>query len=159
MKGHPEAGLKIARRVLGELKCSKEFTENVTGLVMLHDTFLKPDRYTVHKFMSEHPIPFLRKLAVLQRADILAHSEYGQNRMERLSALEKIASSLVNEGAVFSVKDLAIGGEVLISEGLAEGPAIGQILSEVFDAYMHGEVANARGSMLSYVREHILTNS
>ena len=90
MKGHPEVSRRIASRVLGELKCPKEFTENVTGLVLLHDTFLKPDRYIVHRFMSEYPLSLLSKLTVLQRADILAHSEYGQNRMERLDALEKI---------------------------------------------------------------------
>jgi len=157
MKGHPEASRKIAERVLGELKCSRSFTENVTGLVLLHDTFLKPGKYNVHKFMSEHPIPFLKKLTVLQRADILAHSEYGQNRMERLEALEKIAGELVAEGAVFSIKDLAIGGEDIIAAGLAEGPKIGVVLAEVFEAYMRGDVANTGDALLSYIREHILT--
>lgn len=159
MKGHPEASMRIAVRVLGELKCSKEFTENVTGLVQLHDTFFKPDRYIVHRFMSEHPLSFLRKLAVLQRADILAHSEYGQNRLERLDALEAIAAELVREGAAFSIKDLAVKGSDLIEEGVPEGPEVGTVLSEVFDAYMRGEVANDAGSMLSYIREHILTVS
>ncbi|MCR5615405.1 MAG: HD domain-containing protein [Saccharofermentans sp.] len=159
MKGHPEASLKIAQRVLSELKCSKEFTENVTGLVLLHDTFLKPDRYTVHKFMTEHPVPFLRKLALLQRADILAHSEYGQNRMERLNALEDIEGKLLSEGAALSIRELAIGGEDIISAGFAEGPEIGRILAEVFDVYLRGNVANTREALLSYVREHILTNS
>ncbi|MBR5358420.1 MAG: HD domain-containing protein [Clostridiales bacterium] len=159
MKGHPEVSMRIAVRVLGELKCSKEFTENVTGLVQLHDTFFKPDRYIVHRFMSEHPLSFLRKLAVLQRADILAHSEYGQNRLERLDALEAIAAALVREGAAFSIKDLAVKGSDLIEEGVPEGPEVGKVLSEVFDAYMRGEVANDAGSMLSYIREHILTVS
>ena len=157
MKGHPEVSRRIASRVLGELKCSKEFTENVTGLVLLHDTFLKPDRYIVHRFMSEHPLSFLRKLAVLQRADILAHSEYGQNRLERLDALETIAAELVKEGAVFSVKDLAVTGTDLIEEGVPEGPEVGGVLAEIFDAYMRGEVGNNAGELRTYVREHILT--
>lgn len=159
MKGHTEAGKRIAQRVLGELKCSKDFTADVTDLVLLHDTFLKPDRYTVHRFMSEHTLPFLRKLAVLQRADILAHSPVGQNRLERLDALESIAKELVREGAVFSIKDLAIGGEDLIGAGLAEGPKIGEMLSDVFDAYMHGNVANERDALMTYVRTRFFTNS
>ena len=157
MKGHPEVSRRIASRVLSELKCPKEFTENVTGLVLLHDTFFEPDRYVVHRFMSEHPLSFLRKLAVLQRADILAHSEYGQNRLERLDALETIAADLVREGAVFSIKDLAVKGSDLIDEGVPEGPEIGRVLSEVFDAYMRGEVGNNAGELRTYVREHILT--
>ena len=99
----------------------------------------------------------LRKLAVLQRADILAHSEYGQNRLERLDALESIAADLVREGAVFSIKDLAVKGSDLIDEGVPEGPEIGKVLTEVFDAYMRGEVGNDAGELRTYVREHILT--
>ncbi len=157
MKGHPEVSRRIASRVLGELKCPREFTENVTGLVLLHDTFLKPDRYIVHRFMSEYPLSLLSKLAALQRADILAHSEYGQNRMERLDALEKIEAELIREGKVFSIKELEIKGSDLIAEGVPEGPEVGRVLSEVFDAYMRGEVGNNAEELRTYVREHILT--
>ena len=158
MKGHPEISRRIAVRVLKELKCSREFTDNVTELVMLHDTFIQPDRYCVHKFLSEHPHPLLKKLVVLQRADILAHSKRGQDRLGRLEALVKIAGELVSEGAVFSVKDLAVSGADLIAAGVPEGPEVGHVLSEVFDAYMRGKAVNTRESLLSYVSEHILTN-
>ena len=140
MKGHPEVSRRIASRVLGELKCPREFTENVTGLVLLHD-----------------PLSLLSKLAALQRADILAHSEYGQNRMERLDALEKIEAELIREGKVFSIKELEIKGSDLIAEGVPEGPEVGRVLSEVFDAYMRGEVGNNAEELRTYVREHILT--
>ena len=77
--------------------------------------------------------------------------------MERLDALEKIEAELISEGKVFSIRELEIKGSDLIAEGVPEGPEVGRVLAEIFDAYMRGEVGNNAEELRTYIREHILT--
>ena len=153
MKGHPKVSEEIALRVLNELKCPKQFITNVSLLVRLHDTYIYPDRIQVHKFMSMYPEEILNKLKVLQRADILAHSPLGQNRIRRLEELNVISEELKASGAVFSIKDLAIDGRDIISLGVKEGPVIGEILEEIFNRYIEGKCVNTKDSLTNEAKK------
>ena len=148
MKGHPRVSEEIALRVLNELKYPKQFINNVSLLVRLHDTYIKPDRVQVHKFMSMYPDEIQNKLKVLQRADILAHSPLGLNRINRLEELNAISEELKSSGAVFSIKDLEIDGNDIISLGVDKGPRVGEILSELFDLYLEEKCPNSKSNLL-----------
>lgn len=159
MKGHPHVSRDIAERVLNELKYPKQYITNVCLLVTLHDSYMEPDRVEVHRFMSSYPEDILNKLKYLQRADILAHSPVGRNRIRRLEELNKISEELKSSGAVFDVKDLAINGKDIISLGVKEGPEVGLILSSVFDSYIEGKCLNNRDSLMEEAGRIIRTKS
>lgn len=159
MKGHPRVSEEITLRVLNELKCPKQYITDVCLLVRLHDTYIKPDRIQVHKFMSMYPDEILNKLKVLQRADILAHSPLGQNRINRLEELNVISEELKASGAVFNVKDLEIDGRDIISLGVKEGPVIGEILEELFGHYVEGKCVNTKESLTNEAKKLILQRS
>ena len=159
MKGHPRVSEEITMRVLNELKCPKQYITDVCLLVRLHDTYIKPDRIQVHKFMSMYPDEILNKLKVLQRADILAHSPLGQNRINRLEELNVISEELKASGAVFDVKDLEIDGRDIISLGVKEGPVIGEILEELFGHYVEGKCVNTKESLTNEAKKLILQRS
>ena len=159
MKGHPRVSEEITLRVLNELKCPKQYITDVCLLVRLHDTYIKPDRIQVHKFMSMYPDEILNKLKVLQRADILAHSPLGQNRINRLEELNVISEELKASGAVFDVKDLEIDGRDIISLGVKEGPVIGEILEELFGHYVEGKCVNTKESLTNEAKKLILQRS
>ena len=159
MKGHPLVSAVIAERVLNELKYPKQFIADVCQLVKLHDTYKKPDRVEVHRFMSEYPEQILNKLVVLQRADILAHSPLGQNRIKRLEELMKIGEELKLSGAVFDVKDLEIDGRDIIALGVKEGPEVGEILTKVFEHYLEEKCPNSKGFLINEARNIISTKS
>ena len=149
MKGHPIVSEQIALRVLTELKFPKQFTSNVCLLVRLHDSYMKPEKIRVHKFMCRYPMEILEKLKVLQRADILAHSPLGRNRLTRLEELNKISEELKASGAIFDIKDLAIDGEDIIALGVKEGPVVGEILKQVFERYLDGRCLNSKKSLIN----------
>lgn len=148
MKGHPKISGEITEKRLSELKFPKQFIGHVFVLVNYHDTFVKTDRISVHRFMSKYPGELLEKLQILQRADILAHSPCGQMRIEHLEALISIVDELKASGAVFSVKDLAIDGRDIIGLGVKEGPDVGKILDVVFDHYIEEKCDNSKDSLL-----------
>ena len=148
MKGHPRVSEQITLRVLNELKFPKQFVTNVSLLVRLHDTYIKPERIQVHKFMSMYPDEILNKLKVLQRADILAHSPLGLNRLNRLEELNAISEELKSSGAVFNIKDMEIDGNDVISLGAQKGPQVGEILAEIFDMYLEEKCPNSKEKLL-----------
>ena len=155
MKGHPRVSEEISLRVLNELKFPKQYINNVSLLVRLHDTYIKPDRIQVHKFMSMYPDEILDKLKVLQRADILAHSPLGRNRISRLEELNKISEELKSSGAVFNIKDLEIDGNDIISLGADKGPQVGEILSELFDLYLEEKCPNSKAFLTAEAQKLI----
>lgn len=159
MKGHPLVSTMITERVLNELRFSKQFVYDVCLLVKLHDTYIKADRIEVHKFLCEYPEEILNKLKVLQRADILAHSPIGQNRIKRLEELNRITEDLKASGAVFDIRDLDINGNDIMSLGVEPGPVVGQILSKVFNNYIEEKCRNSKASLMDEARRIISTKS
>ena len=149
MKGHPVKGSVIANDVLTRLHCPHEFTREVTELVLLHDTFTSTDRVSVHKFLCGHSEEFYVKLAALQRADILAHSELGRKRISRLEKLVAVSKELRAEGCAFDVKELAIGGGDVIELGVPEGPEVGKVMGELFERHIEDKVINKREELLA----------
>ena len=159
MKGHPRVSTKIAERVLNELKYPKQFIRDVCLLVNLHDTYVKTDRIEVHKFMSSYPSEILTKLQILQRADILAHSELGLMRLGHLEDLIRIGEELRSSGAVFDIKDLEIDGSDLILLGVRQGPLVGEVLSEVFEHYLEEKCSNSKASLIADAQKVISTKT
>ena len=159
MKGHPQVSMVIAERVLNDLKCSRQFINNVCLLVKLHDTYLKPDRIRVHKFMCQYPADILNKLKILQRADILAHSPLGLGRINRLEELNAISENLIASGAIFDIKDLEIDGKDIIALGVREGPEVGAVLSQVFCSYLEEKCPNSKESLIAEAKRLLSTKS
>ena len=155
MKGHPEAGRRIAERLLTELKYPKKFTDEVCRLVEYHDAYTPPETPAVHKLLCKVGPELYEKLKVLQRADIMAHSELGKKRLEKLEYMTRIAEELKMSGAVYAVKDLKITGDDLISLGCPKGPEIGEILDALFGKYIAGEMTNNRDLLIKSAKEMI----
>jgi tRNA nucleotidyltransferase (CCA-adding enzyme) len=155
MKGHPEAGRRIAERLLTGLKYPKKFTDEVCRLVAFHDIYTPPEVPAVHKVLCQVGPGLYEKLKVLQRADIMAHSELGKKRLEKLEYMTKIAEELNLSGAVYAAKDLEITGDDLISMGCPKGPEVGEILDALFEKYIAGEITNNRDLLIKSAKEMI----
>lgn len=151
MKMHAEAGAAIFERVARELKFSKSDTRDINELILYHDTFVQPNRASVHKFMTEHSPEILDKLEILQRADIMAHSERGMHRLEKLEAWTSIRSLLISENAVISHDALAINGSDLIAAGFLPGKQMGELLDNAFDMVINERIPNEREPLLAYI--------
>ncbi|MBP5261074.1 MAG: HD domain-containing protein, partial [Clostridiales bacterium] len=155
MKGHPAQSAVIADRVLSELHYSTNIRNEVVRLVRYHNYFIPVQNYSVHRFMCNCGPGFVRRLFILQRADIMAHSPTGQKSVWRIAGMEEVSDGLLAKGVVYSVTDLKISGADLIEMGVEPGPGLGRILDDVFDAYLWGEVPNDHTELLEYVHRVI----
>lgn len=155
MKGHPEAGRRIALRALTELRYPQAFVREVCSLIEFHDVYTPYDRSAVHRFLCECGPELYEKLKILQKADIMAHSELGRKRIARLEYMSETSDDLKRSGAVFAVKDLEISGSDIIALGCPEGPEVGKILNMLFERYLAGEISNKREILMESVKETI----
>ena len=155
MKGHPKYSASIALGIADKLKFSNDLKDRVGHLVRLHDTFVKPDKKSVHRFMCRYPADLLDQLEILQRADIIAHSPKGRERMDTLKEISKIRKELTEEDVPLSVKDLAINGNDLIRLGVAPGPHMGEILDDLLKKVIAGEIKNNCEELVTIVRESL----
>ena len=155
MKGHPEAGRRIAERVLTELRYPQQFTRDVCALVALHDVYTPKEKSAVHKLLCICGPKLYKKLAILQGADILAHAKPGLARLDKLEYMKELADDLIKSGAVYAVKDLAISGDDVIALGCPKGPEVGRILDILFEKYVSCEIVNSREDLLKTAKDII----
>ena len=101
------------------------------------------------------PVLYNRTLLFIQRADILAHSPFGQNRIKRLEELNAISEELKASGAVFNIRDLDIDGNDIIALGVKPGPDVGMIMSRVFDSYIEERCYNNKNSLINEAKKII----
>ena len=153
MKGHPAVSADIADRILASLRYSRTVHDEVVRLVAYHDYYILPVKSSVHRLLSNCGPAFFRKLVVLQRADIMAHSKSGLGRLQRLDEIIKTADELDESGAVYKASDLAISGKDILDLGVPPGTGVGKILDKLFDEYVEGRLQNDRDALIKRATE------
>ena len=151
MKRHEELGNEIALRFAEELKFPNELKKTVSELVLLHDKFVEPTRENVYRFMTEHDPEFIDILAVLQKADIMAHSSFGRDRINQLESIKVIRDELMEAGVPLKIKELAISGDDLIKIGFPKGPVIGRVLNDIFEEVVKGNLDNKCEDIFTFI--------
>ncbi len=156
MKKHAPAGVAIAQRIAAELKFPNNLRDEVKDLVLHHDSFAMPERKSVKRFINKLGPEFCKKLFVLQRADIMAHSEFGRKRLELLEGIVVLYEEIMAESPCLSIKELAITGDDLASLGVPRSPVMGDILKAVLEQVLEENIVNEKSALLEYVSEKYL---
>jgi|GEM_PF-818028 len=153
MKGHSSAGKVIAQRIANELRMPCATGEEIVELVQLHDAFPDTTAKSARRFLSRYGEEFCRRLLILQRADILAHSEIGRQRIGIANEIERLYDEAVSEGVPLTAKALVVDGRDVISWGIPEGPEVGRVLHSILENVVDGTLPNDRGAIENYVRK------
>ena len=151
MKKHNLESVKIATRFLEAYKFSNADKKEIEDLVLLHDSFPEK-KASLRRYMSEYSLEFFKRLSLLQRADIMAHSEFGKKRISLLEDRDRKIQEILDDDECFRIKDLKINGKDVMDLGVSEGREVGRILRDVFDKVLEGELPNEREELLLYAR-------
>ena len=123
-------------------------------LVKIHDTPIEPDIKTVKKKLQKYGEDIFFDLIKLQRADNMGLSPDYLYRQETNTKLEKIAYQIIEENQCFSLKDLAVKGNDMISLGL-KGKDIDTALDELLRAVIEEKCDNDKGSLIEYYHRNV----
>jgi tRNA nucleotidyltransferase (CCA-adding enzyme) len=96
-------------------------------------------------------IDIVLKLVEIRNQDIKAQSEKYLYRLEDCDKIKDIINEIVLANEAFSIKDLAINGNDLISMGFEEGEKIGKILNYLLNLVLESPEYNSRDKLIEIV--------
>ena len=144
----------MAETILIRFRMSNKQTERILTLVKYHDLPIPPDEVLLAKRLNKFGQEILLQLLELQDAECAAQApELTEARQaEHRQARGRIAQ-LCGEGRCYSLRDLAISGDELLSLGVPAGPAVGKLLHELLNAVMENRVANEKTALLEQAKK------
>ena len=158
--GHPAAGARVLREVMGRLAVPGETVRAARALVLLHDFEIRPTRASMRRMLAEleracpgraRELSFA--LLDLKRSDAVAKASACMGYAVELDAMTRALREELAAGGVWRVRDLAVGGADVIRErGVEPGPGVGMVLEQLLAAVMAGELENDREAELAWLR-------
>ena len=147
--GHTDASLEIAQEVLTALKCDSATKQSVLTLIKYHDPLIEPSEKAVKRALSKLGKPMLLNLLDLKAADNLAQTPQCAERLAGYEQIRSIIAQIEQKKECFSLKDLKINGDDLISLGIPRGKQIGIILNALLCEVMDGRLENEEQALKS----------
>lgn len=153
---HPKLSCAMAKTILTDLRFPNDFISTVTLLIENHDNRYKAESPMIKRCMRDLGVENTRKLLTIQRADILAQSNY--KRVEKLSTLDSVVEEferILKEKECFNLDSLAVNGKDIIHLGVLKGEKIGEILRTLLDNVIDGKLINEKSELLEFAKTMI----
>lgn len=156
--GHAEKSTAMAEEILNRMRFDNAGKERILRLVRYHDMPITADRKLIKRLLSKHGEEASRQLIELHRADTLGQSSICIPRLASFETANAMIEELLQEEKCFSLKDLTVNGNDMMSIGL-KGKAIGNTLQACLDAVIDERVPNDHASLLALAREQMLADT
>lgn len=158
--GHAKFSETKTRRIAHRFKMPHGFADDMALLVLHHDDVVEETPRAVKRMLRklrERPDLFLH-LCAMKRADTLSQAPRCIGRLEMVDNLERILEEVLEENEAFSLHDLALHGDDLISAGYKPGSGFRIALEAALDAVIDNRIENNASEIWSYwEREGILS--
>lgn len=153
--GHGVPSHDLTEDVVNRLRFDNKTKEEVLTLVLYHDAVIEPTPKVVRRWLNKIGEKQFRQLLHVRMADIKAHTEGTQeSRIERCIALGKILDEVIAQEQCFSMKDLAINGNDVMSLGIPSGVVVGAILRHILDMVINGDLQNEHAILMNEAQRY-----
>ena len=149
--GHQALSRDMAAEMMKRLRFPRVLRERIALLVELHDRPLVTTEKAVRRALNQFGEETFRQLLAVKRADCLAQSDIDRARLETVRETEKILNALIERKACFSLKQLAVNGDDMLSLGLS-GRSVGRTLNALLQGVIDGQLPNEKGKLLEAAR-------
>ena len=153
--GHWRESVPLGAAILDRLRVDNHSKRTILTLVERHDAPLTLSEKSVRRNLARYGEETLRLLLEVKRADNLAQAEPYRDRQTLISQFEDLLELVLQSGACFSLRQLAVKGGDLTALGL-RGPAVGKALDELLELVIDGKLPNDRGILLEHIKEKLL---
>lgn len=157
-KGHAAESVRIAEPLLTRLGIAGKEKATILSLIECHDMELAPSKKSVKRAMKEYGADFIRKWAILRKADRDDHIFPCGTNTRFYTDIDGILATLDEleaEEKRFKVTDLAISGYDLMKLGMQKGKAIGDLLDVLCDDVASGRVENKKEILLITAKKYV----
>ena len=148
--GHNEISENIAEEVLRRLRFDNDTLYKVKSLVFFHDYHPGLTDKSVRKFVTKIGKELVPFYLLVQRADVLAQSEYKrEDKLAKIDEVSRIFDGIIERGECLSLKDLAVNGKDLIALGMKPGKEIGETLEHFLQMVIANPSLNEKEILLN----------
>jgi len=146
---HEEIGASMCHKILRRLCYSNELIDGVCHLVKEHMFHYTEDwsDAAVRRFIARVGESVIEDLYRLRRADAFALAGKETEPMN-LTFLADRVEKILSEAHAFTLKDLAISGNDLMTIGIESGKTMGIILKELLETALDDPAQNTREKLL-----------
>lgn len=153
-KGHGKVSADITDNIMKRLKFDNETRNNVVELVYYHDTTFEVGKKYVRRWINKIGVEQFRRLLEVRKSDILGQKEsYEQYRIDNVDNIKQILEEVLREETCFTLKDLAVNGNDLMSIGYKENKELGNTLNELLRLVIDEECPNKKEKLLEVAIE------
>lgn len=152
--GHGKVSADITDTIMKRLRFDNETRNNVVELVYYHDATFEVGEKYVKRWLNKIGVEQFKRLLEVRKADIKGHKpNYDEERIEKINKIEEILEEVLSKESCFTLKDLAVNGNDLISIGYKSGRALGAALQGLLDCVIGEEVNNNKDDLLKMAKE------
>lgn len=151
MLGHDKLGAQMSSDILKRLRLPHALVEEISKLVAVHmyDLDGRAKTKTLKKRFVQMGVDLCEKFILLREADFVGS---GKQNLPVASAerFKAVLGDMIQSGAIFSERELAIGGrEIQQYLGIEAGPLIGELKKKLFLHCAIYPKDNSRGRLLN----------
>lgn len=153
-KGHPKYSAEMAEIILRRLKYPTDFIETCVTLIKYHDVRFSGSKRQLRHVMSAIGDKNVELLLKIQRADIMAQSDYKhKEKLEKLDLACRVYEEVLADKDCFTLKQLRINGNDIKKLGVTEGVKIGKILKMLLSLVIEDKLENEKSALLNKAEE------
>lgn len=151
-KMHPFVGEKISHSIFKRLKFDNDTEDRVCRLVRYHDWTIGANPKHIRRYINTIGESSFPAIFDINKADVLAQSEYNRNeKFEIIARLKEAYDEVIANNECVSLKTLAVTGKDIIDLGYKPGRKIGEILSALLEVVLDDPSKNTREYLISIV--------
>ena len=159
--GHPKKSVELCEVSFDkDLRLSNIEKKNVLTLIGIHDIHINCEDKDIRRMIVNYGEDIVRKWMILKAADFSDHivpedqKEKNNKTMVRFKIFLDNFDRIVSEMNAFSIRDLAINGNDLITIfNLNAGPKIGEILNIIFNAVIEKKINNTKDEIIVFIHK------
>lgn len=140
-------GMEI-EQILKRLKSDNETIKTVKILTQNMDEEIVPLKPAIKRWLNKLGYDNLKLLIQLK----IVGTKYSDTEKKDLRKAEELIDTIVRENQCYSLSTLTVKGTDLIDSGIPRGPMIKQMLNEMLEMVMDGDLENKKDILLGYLK-------
>lgn len=134
-------------QILRRMKSDNDTIKMVKLLTLNMDGEIVPEQRSVKRWLNKMGYDNLKLLIHLKDASL----KFSETEIKSLRKAEVIMDTIIKENQCYSLNHLAIKGTDLLAEGIPKGPKMGELLNDLLEKVMDGELENKKDDLIGYV--------
>ncbi len=153
--GHAAKSRELTDVIMKRFRADKALTERVGVLVKYHDLIFEKDARLLKKWMNRFTPEVLFEILEIKRADNFATGNMSEELRLKFEEIGAMMEEIVGQGQCFSLKELAVNGQDIMTLGVEKGPQVGELLDFLLNAVIDGSVSNDRKQLMEMAAMYI----